>query len=450
MALAGSATTPWRPWQLNLFRFAFIFLLILIIPVDWKFYSDLYHTKWASLHVYELLKLSKYMPDFFALKDHQPEWGLKSFSSWGLAALIAIAGAFIWRKQQPDKKEYVVLYYWLRVLVRYRLAIALFAYGFIKLFPLQMPYPSLSNLLTNYGDFFSWKIYFQTLGIEPKYESFLGFVEILAAVLLFNRKTTAFGAGLIIGFLGNVAAANGFYDIGEHVFSTFIVLLSVFLLVYDVPKLYTLLIKEKKGIASKFKPVFSEPVLKRIRFFGKSFTLLFALLFGSLALYSFIYDPYKVPKTPGLTGAYGFYNVKDFVINGDTIPYSKTDSTRWQDVVFEKWSTISVNVNKPLKIDLSSGDGYFENDIDRNYEIAGLSGRRYFYYKADTINKKLLLQNKNKNYRYEKLNLSYTIPSDSVIILSGINERNDSIHVRLEKNNKKILMKEGRRRPVNI
>ena len=80
-----------------------------------------------------------------------------------------------------------------------------------------MPYPSLSNLHTNYGDLFAWKLYSQTTAINPAYESFLGFVEILAGLLILYPKTVTFGTGLVLGFLGNVAMVNLFYDVGDHV-----------------------------------------------------------------------------------------------------------------------------------------------------------------------------------------------------------------------------------------
>ncbi|WP_448633751.1 DoxX family protein [Pedobacter panaciterrae] len=334
--------------------------------------------------------------------------------------------------------------------MRYRLAFVLVTYGFIKFFPLQMPYPSLSNLLTNYGDYFAWKIYFQTVGIAPKYESFLGFVEILAAFLLFNRKTVTFGVGLIFGFLGNVAVANGFYDIGEQALSTFIVLLATFLFVYDIPRLYDLLIKETPAYANKFIPKFTDSRLRNARKGLKIAFLAFVVLFAYKAYDNYTNDPYKIPHTPGLSKAFGYYNVKEFVLNKDTIPYSKTDPNRWQDVVFEKWSTLTIKVNRPVKIDLSSGEEVHEKDIDRNYELAGYAGRHYFYYDADTVNHTLSLQNKNKNQRNEKLQLKYERPNDSTIVLSGINENRDSIHVVLAKINKKYMMFEGRRKPVKI
>ncbi|WP_316794408.1 DoxX family protein [Pedobacter frigoris] len=443
------AFREWKAYEKNLFRFFFIFLLIQIIPLDWKFYSKLFSINWLHLHFHDLFELSKYQPRIFS-EDQTRAWYTGSFVNWAFFAVIAGIGAAVWARLDAQRKEYTVLYYWLRVIVRYRLAFVLITYGFIKFFPLQMPYPSLSNLLTNYGDYFAWKIYFQTVGIAPKYESFLGFVEILAAFLLFNRKTVTFGVGLIFGFLGNVAVANGFYDIGEEVLSTFIVLLAAFLFVYDIPRLYDLLVKEIPAKANRFIYNFDSKRLKNLRVALRTAFVLFVVLFAYKAWDNYTNDPYKIPHTPGLSKAYGYYQVREFVLNKDTIPYSKTDSNRWQDVVFEKWSTLTIKVNRPVKVDFSSAEEFHQKDIDRNYELAGFAGRHYFYYEADTVNHTLSLQNKNKNHRNEKLFLKYDRPNDSTIVLSGINERKDSIHVVLARINKKYMMFEGRRKPVKI
>jgi hypothetical protein len=447
----GTITTvrEWTRSEKNLFRFFFIFFAIQIVPLDWKFYREIFSISWSHLHFWELLQLTRYMPRIFS-EGRIPAYGIASYADWAVFALIATIGAIVWTRYDRQTKEYNKLYYWLRVIVRHRLAIGLLAYGFYKLFPIQMPYPSLSNLNTNYGDFFTWKIYFQTTGIAPKYESFLGFVEILAAFLLFNRRTATFGAGLIIGFLGNVAVANGFYDIGEHKYSAFLVLMSVFIIVYDVPRLYSLLVKEKRTLANRFVPSFSNSRLRKARFFFKAAFVAFALFFGFKTYADYSRGNYLIPQTPGLSGAYGYYNVKEFRLNNQLVPYSTTDHNRWQDVIFEKWATVSLKINRPVKIDLSNGNELHENDIDRNYELAGLAGRHYFYYTTDTVKQVLSLQNKNKNHRNEKLVLHYQRPDDNTIILSGINENSDSVYVVLDKIDKKYMMYEGRRKPVKL
>ncbi len=433
----------WKPWEKAAFRLSFIFFSLLILPLDWKFWCELFSINWLHLDLHQLFDLSRYQPRIFS----SGSFGIGSFADWGVAFVVSVIGAAVWGRVDNVRTEYNRLYYWLRVVVRFRLAAILITYGFIKVFPLQMPYPSLSNLLTNYGDLYAWRIYFQTLGIAPHYESFLGFVELLAAVLLFNRRTVTFGVGLIFGFIGNVAVANGFYDIGEQTLSTFIVLMAAFLFVKDIPRLYRLLVKEKATRANHWQPAVST---RRPRLVLKAAFGLFALVFGSLTYVNYTSDPYKLPHTPGLSNAFGVYNVKQYVVNNDTLPYSKTDPQRWQDVVFEKWSTMTVRDNRPVLIDKTSGEAYHENDIDRNYELAGFAGRHYYYYDVDTVHQLLRLQNKHHDLRDEKMLLSYSRPNDSTILLSGVNERNDSIQVVLEKINKKYMMFEGRRRPVKI
>mgnify|MGYP000853017949 CR=1 FL=1 len=430
----------WKKWERYLFRFTFIFLLFLIIPIDPDFYRNLFAINWLDFNFYDLFRLAVYLPDFTST----------TFGTWGLGLVVALIGTQLWTVAGSKSGNHVALYYWLRTIVRYRLAIGLLAYGFIKLFPIQAPYPSLSNLLTNYGDFYAWKIYFQTLGIAPTYQSFLGFVEILAALLLFYRKTVTFGAGLVIGFLGNVAVANGFYGIGEEVFSTFLVLLSVVLISYDVPRLWSLLIDEKFTRAAAFVPDFSNRRLAVFRFSFKVFFVLVVALYEYKVRASAAVESYKLPRTPGLEGAYGYYDVQEFVLNGDTIAQDPFHPYRWQNVIFEQWSTLTVKDNRPVIVDRSRAEAYHENDLDRNYELAGFAGRHYYHYEVDTLTRTLALQNKNPNHREEHFTLSYSFVNDSTLVLHGTDFSGDTIRATLGIKDKRYMMFEGRRRPVKI
>ena len=433
---------PWSSAGKILFRFAFIYFFIQSIPLDWKFYRDLFSINWFHLHFYDLLNLTRYSPKFPFLTG---------FNNWVAVFLIAAAGAAAWTYYDRGKtREYVTLNYALRVILRYRLAIGIIAYGLIKLFPLQMPYPSLSSLHTNYGEFLPWKIYYNTIAITPWYESFLGAVEIFAGLLLFNRRTATFGAGIAAGFIGNVLAANFGYNIGEQVYSAYLVVIAFYLLAYDVPRLYSLLIEQRFTRADHYIPSFTVNWVKRTRIALKGAFILFILLFGYKTYSNYRHDPYLIPSTAGLAGSYGFYNVKEFKLNHRSIPYSLTDTNRWQNAVFEKWATLSVRIAKPVKPDLSNGNGLHQGDLEKNYEEAGAGGRLYFTYSADTVNHELLLQNKNPNYKEDRLILHYSRPDVSTILLSGINEDKDSIYVRLEKVVKKYMLFEGRRKPLKL
>jgi hypothetical protein len=276
--------SAWADYEKAALRFFFIYFVILTVPLDWKFYQQLFNVNWQHPHFYQLFNLSKYSPQFF---------GATGFTNWLIAASIALIGAAIWSFARQQDDNYDNLHYWLRVILRYRLAVGIIAYGLIKLFPLQMPYPSLSNLHTYYGDFHPWKIYFHTIGITQYYEMFLGFIEIMAGALLFTRRTTTFGTAIILGFTGNAFAANLGYDAGEQVYAGYLVVIALFLFAYDVPRLYNLLIAEKYTIAAKFDPIFNARNLKKIRLALRVVFVLLVVSLGFSTYANYTSGPYK-------------------------------------------------------------------------------------------------------------------------------------------------------------
>ncbi|HEY0611171.1 MAG TPA: DoxX family protein, partial [Chitinophaga sp.] len=316
------AATGWKEYEKLGLRFFFIFFFIQVVPLDWKFYRDLFTLNW--FHYSGIFKLAHYTPRF---------GDVSHYADWGIFLLIAAVGTLIWtylEKKKAYQVSYDTLYYWLRVLLRYRLAIALLAYGLIKFFPLQSPYPSISNLNTPYGDFNEWKLFSLSLGIVPGYETFLGLVEILAAVLLLNRKTVSIGAFIVLLFTGNVFMSNLAYGGGEGVYSFFLVLIALFLFAHDLPRLVNLLAFGRPTAPNTYKPVFTQPWLKYGRLALKTFVwLFFVVLYGVQVYAAAQHDPYQYPSTPGLTKASGIYNVREFRLNNQVLPYSDTDSIRW-------------------------------------------------------------------------------------------------------------------------
>ena len=322
---------------------------------------------------------------------------LVDYIDWGIALLIGIVGGLIWTVLDRKSREYNILYYWIRVIVRYRAGIGIIGFGFTKLFPTQMPYPSLGLLNSNFGDFTAQKIYWMSVGIVPWYQIFGGVVEIVAGGLLFFRKTTLLGAILLAGALFDITLVNYAYDGGVHVYAFYFVVLSLFLIADDVPNLYNLLIREKRTVPFRVYPDFSKPGLKYTRIVLKVLTVI--IFFGVLTyteVINFKYDPYKQPSTAGVKQLRGNYHVTEFKLNGQDIPYSPLDSVRWQEATFENWTTLTFKVNHPVVIDPSNGGGSPMHDIQRVFEITGVAGgQRAFHYYADTIDKVLYLQDKN-------------------------------------------------------
>ncbi len=245
----GSLRQPnsWSNFEKIAFRIFFVYFFIQAVPLDWKFYRDLFSINWFHIQFTDIFNIAHYSPRFLT--------GPQTYADWGIIFLLAILGACAWTVTEKNKREnYNQLYYLLRVIVRYRLAIGIIAYGFIKLFPIQAPYPSLSNLNTNYGDFTRWKLFSLSLGIVPGYESFLGTVEIVAGLLLLYRKTASVGAFIIIIFTGNVFVSNIAYEGGEQVYSLYLITLATFVLWYDLGRLFNLLILQKPAKPNTFVP----------------------------------------------------------------------------------------------------------------------------------------------------------------------------------------------------
>jgi hypothetical protein len=397
----SSSAAEWKEYQKIAFRISFIFFICICIPNSAEWYKLVVHIDWTNLHYRDLYDIARFGSGINLFGNTLFGSPLLGYANWIITLIIAVAGGLIWtyivRKRKTERKEYNLLYYWLRVIVRYRAGIGIIGFGFTKLLPVQMPYPSLGLLNTNFGDLTAQKIYWLSVGIVPWYQVFAGVVEVTAGTLLLFRRTSTIGAILLFGALGDIVYVNFAYDGGVHVYSSYFVLLAAFLLADDLPRLYNLFIRERLTV-----PVHVYPVLSKwqqyIRVALKAVTIfIFLILLFYLQVVNFLYDPYKQPSVAGVKQLRGNYTVTEFRINNRLIPYSPIDSVRWQDATFEKWTSLTFTVNRPTPLDLSNGGGDPQKDINRTFEVSGVGGgRRVFHYYADTINKVLYLQDKYK------------------------------------------------------
>jgi hypothetical protein len=419
------------------FQATFVFLLLLTLPIDPGYYGNLFASANGS-GFQDIFRLLDYVP----FLGYAGQWGLHSFLGWGFALGAALIVATVWFVlDQNFEKNYERWNYWLRLILRYRLAVALFTYGFLLFFPLQAPFPSLSDLHTKYGEFLPWKIYYHSLGVsEAGYEPILGFAEILAGALLLWRRTVVIGAGLAAAILINIVLVNFAYDLGAHVLSVYLLLIASVLLVHDVPRLYALLIRERAAAADHYLPYFSGRIAL-LRKWGTIVFPLFIVLYGFLAYGSYRSDRWPYPASKGIAGAEGYYDVSHFALNGTELPYSFTDTIRWQNVVFEKWNTISVRINKPLTPDLN---GPFIHTV-RDYESEGNGGRIFYTYTFKDGSLELVNQQDSLDVYHLAIK-----QSDGNILLYGKDHYGRDLHVGLNRLDKKYLLHLGRRKPVKV
>jgi hypothetical protein len=425
------------------FRFAFAFFVLLILPLDWRFWKQLFSLN--LLHYQDLFQLTAYSPQFV----FTPKWGISSYANWGLILILALLGGAVWSFVDRKKQEYDDLYYWLRVALRYRLAIGMIGYGVLMLAHLLFASPTLSDLNTNYGDFLPWKIYYLTMGAaSAHHEQALGLVEIVGGILLLWRSTAIIGAALSAAMLTNVVLASFAYQLGNHVYASLLMVIALFLVAHDSRRLFNLLFLERLAKADTYEPVFATKRLRTSRVLLKTSIVLFVAAYGVSAFASYRGSNSPFSAATGLKDSAGLYNVKEFSINGNALPYSLVDPERWQNVVFEKWNTLSIRINRPVAIDVAAPRIAYQPDDQRDYEIAGNGGRHFYSYSADTVNGKIRLQGKDD--RNENLSFDYKYLDGGDILLTGTDQAGNSLRIVLQKVDKRHLLLEGRRHPLSL
>lgn len=392
---------PWTAWERVLFRVGLLFTVQLTLPLKSLFWQHLIQIR--RLHdIYGVLGSGGGV-NYVTLTSESARWGLAGFANWGIALLIAIAlaGIWTWFARNSKRKEYTVAYYWLNLLTRYWVAFNILHYGYLKVYPDQMPFPSTANLHTLIGETAPYRYYWAIVGLSTWYQVALGSVEVLAGSLLFFRRTAAIGALLNLGMLYNVAYGNFAYDGGVHLLSAEISLLSGILLIQYVPNLYRLLVKREDVVPGYYHPVFPKS-WQRLAFSGVKIAawVLFIPLYTYSVFYHYLWtNASKEPRAAGLEGAKGYYSVSEFRLNGKDIPYSPLDPVRWQEVTFEDYPTITFKVDKALPIRLENG-GPAVKDAEKRYELAGFAGgRTYLHYDLDEANQTLTVQDKNADVR---------------------------------------------------
>jgi hypothetical protein len=175
---------------------------------------------------------------------------------WTLAIvniLAAAALATIWsftRLQAHDTpKLRSIVTAGLRVL----LGVILIEYGAAKVIPTQFPTPRLEVLATPLGELQPLVLLWAFMGVSPIYNAFAGFIEMLAGIMLFFRRTAILGAILGVAAIANVFLLNMGYDIPVKLFSIHLILLGIWLVAPTIPALIRTLssAKQARGITSR-------------------------------------------------------------------------------------------------------------------------------------------------------------------------------------------------------
>ena len=164
--------------------------------------------------------------------DKTFDWVMTFF----LLVFCAVATA-VWSALDRRRENYVTLYKWFRLFMRFALASQMIGYGIDKVVPLQMPYPYLTRLLEPFGNFSPMGVLWASVGASPGFEIYVGCAETLAGILLILPRTTMLGALIALCDMTHVFMLNMTYDVPVKLFSFNLLLMALFLLAPDLQRL---------------------------------------------------------------------------------------------------------------------------------------------------------------------------------------------------------------------
>jgi hypothetical protein len=403
-----------QTWSLTekiVFRFTFLMLGLFVLIVNngaYPFYYDIFGWLMELLHTFipwvgkNILHLS-YDITVFTNGSGDTTYDYVILFSILCASLI---GTIIWSLLDRNRKNYSTLFYWLTVAVRFYVGFMLFNYGLYKVFKSQFPAPGISRLIQPYGNSSPMGLAWTFLGFSKGYNFFMGVAEVAALLLLFRRTVTV-GAIITLMTTANVMAVNFFYDVPVKIVSTGLFILTLFLLVPDLKRLFKFFFT---GEAVSL-PAMPAPEVRRkwLRITG------YVLKYGLIA-YVVVLGTIEVaegskqygdgaPKPP----LYGVYYVRSFVVNNDTVPPLITDSTYWRHLAIQ-WGEYA-----QIK---------FLNDSTRGYSmnVDTVAHSLYLQQRLDTTNISML------QYQWiseKQLLVKGTVNKDSVVILFDRKGDND-------------------------
>jgi hypothetical protein len=130
----------------------------------------------------------------------------------GLLFTFALAGGILWtviaHLRNNRRTEYRTLHAWLRFFLRLTCGMFMVIYGLVKVFPLQMPPPSIAILNEPAGNMAPMTFLWNLIGLNPVYEIICGSAEFLGGILLFYRRTSLAGALFSTFVVSNVVLYN--------------------------------------------------------------------------------------------------------------------------------------------------------------------------------------------------------------------------------------------------
>lgn len=344
------------------FRFFFAYFVLCIIPFPLEYlpftgtliekYNGLWQAfvPWVGRHILHL----SYEITVFPNGSGDTTFNYVQALCWLAMGVVAAA---VWSALDRKRPGYEQLHQWMRLYARFWLAASMIGYGAIKIIPLQMPGPSLTRLITPYGESSPMGLLWTFVGASKGFEIFTGCAEMLGGVLLILPRTTTLGALICLADTIQIFVLNLCYDVPVKLYSFHLLVISIFLIAPDLRRLANMFLFNRRVEAATLLPLFQRKWLNLS-------ALALQVLFGLYLIGSSFYQGYEQSKVYGdfapKPPLYGIWSVDEFSVDGQARPPLLTDKTRWQRAVFEYAGMLTIqpmsgpNQRFSLNLDMES------------------------------------------------------------------------------------------------
>jgi uncharacterized membrane protein YphA (DoxX/SURF4 family) len=380
---------PWSRFHRDFFRFVFCFIALyaadLLAVFLWRQGQNqkglpitviLWHPLilWIGQHVLHLAYPIRF-------QEYVGQDGVYEYILRGTELVLAVAASVVWHFLDPVRREYRTLNAYLRLVVRVVLASEMLYYGFGKVPPSQFGVLSLGRQAQPFGQMWPMAILWAFMAASPGYTLICGLVEVAGGLLLLTRKTTALGALISMGAMGNVMLLNVFYDVNQKMRCVYYVLLAFYLAAPELPGLWRLLVTRLPA-APVLEPKLLGPRSLRLALLSLPF------VFGILQIVYDVPHDWRRYYAQRLTDAsrgpnYGIWRVDSFAIADPHKPLFSQETLRefglpaghdtWYQVIFDSGDQVLIELENgqynyvDATQDKATGDTLLSDSGDREW-----------------------------------------------------------------------------------
>jgi uncharacterized membrane protein YphA (DoxX/SURF4 family) len=323
-----------------LFRLFAIYLILIFLFLS--NYLETYHFL-AFLNKpfhYVTLNLTRITGRLFLKKKFTAHVDFRDYY-WTYIALliylfIAVIIALFWTVADKAKKT-SKLFTYTSVFARYYLGAILLGYGISKLFGDQFSRPDLSSLFQPFGNLDPHTLFWEFMGASKSYQIFGGVLETGAGILLLFKRTTTIGCFICLALFLNILMLDIAYDTLVKIRVVYFILLSIFILIPDLKKLYQIFILRQSASLSLTPSIIENEKYRWVQYALK-FCFIGLVVILILRKQQEVYSQYHYPQYGNISG---IYKITDFYLNHKLHQPVPVDSIAWNKIAINQYFPIS-------------------------------------------------------------------------------------------------------------